>query len=57
MNESEKLAALQTLAAEGFDDLDRGNATEIEGSDELAVFIARIGKRAARRVDRRSGGG
>jgi antitoxin ParD1/3/4 len=55
--EHEKLSALRRLAAEGFDDLDRGDATEIEGNDELAAFIARIGTRAARRVERRARGG
>ncbi len=34
--------------------LDRGDAAEIDGSDELAAFIARIGKRVARRASRRS---
>jgi len=53
--EGEKLSALRKLAAEGFDALDRGEAATIEGKEQLAAFIARIGKRAARRVERRSG--
>jgi hypothetical protein len=53
--DSEKLAALQRLAAQGFDALDRGDAAAIDGNDDLGAFIARIGKRAARRVERRSG--
>jgi antitoxin ParD1/3/4 len=52
--DDEKLVALQKLAAVGFDALDRGEGTEIEGEDELGEFLARIGKRAARRVERRS---
>jgi antitoxin ParD1/3/4 len=53
--EDEKLSALRKLAAEGFDALDRGEADTIEGTEQLGAFIARIGKRAARRVERRSG--
>jgi hypothetical protein len=53
--EDEKLSALRKLAAEGFDALDRGEAATIERKEELAIFIARIGERAARRVERRSG--
>ncbi len=52
--DSEKLEAARSLAVEGFDALDRGDSAEIDGSDELAAFIARIGKRAARRASRRS---
>jgi hypothetical protein len=53
-DETSKLAALRRLAAEGYDALERGNATEFEGEEELGAFISRIGKRVAERVDRRS---
>ncbi len=53
--EHEKLTALRKLAAEGFDALDQGEAVMLEGSEQLAAFIGRIGERAARRADRRSG--
>jgi antitoxin ParD1/3/4 len=53
--ESEKLFALRNLAAEGFDAIDRGEAATIKGREQLAAFLAGIGKRAARRVERRSG--
>ena len=46
-----KLMVLRRLAAEAFEELDRGAAIVIEGEDELADFIGRIGKRAARRVE------
>ncbi len=55
--EREKLAALRTLAAEGFDALDRGQAIELNGDDELAAFIAGIGRRAAKSGTRRPTGG
>jgi hypothetical protein len=51
---AEKLAALRGLAAEAFDELDRGEAIVIEGEDALADFISEIGKRAAERVERDS---
>jgi antitoxin ParD1/3/4 len=46
--EREKLAALRRLDAEGFDALDRGRAIDLDGDDDLAAFIAGIGRRAAR---------
>ena len=53
--ESDKLVALRKLAAEGFDAIGRGEAATIDGREELGAFIADIGKRAVRRVERRSG--
>ena len=52
--DEEKLAQLRRRAREGFDALDRGDATEIAGDEQLGALIARIGRRAARRVERRS---
>ena len=54
--DEEKLAVLRGLAAEGFDALDRGEGTTLEGEREVADFIKDIGGRAARRAARRSGG-
>jgi hypothetical protein len=53
--DDEKLVALRRTARDGFDALDRGDATEIEGNEQLGALIARIGGRAARRVGRRAG--
>jgi hypothetical protein len=55
--DDEKLATLRKLAADGFGALDRGEAATIEGSEELAAFIGRSGKRAAHRAERRFGAG
>lgn len=55
--EEEKLAALRRLAAEGFDELDRGEAIEIEGEEALSDFIRGLGERAADRVGRRPAAG
>jgi antitoxin ParD1/3/4 len=52
--DEEKLAALRGLAAEAFDALDRGDGIAIEGEKQLADFIGRIGRRAAKRVNGRS---
>jgi antitoxin ParD1/3/4 len=54
--DEEKLTVLRKLVAEGFDELDRGEAIVIEGQEALADFISKIGQRAARRVERGSGG-
>ncbi len=53
--DEEKLTILRGLAAEAFDELDRGEAIVIAGEDALAAFIGRIGRRAARRVKNRPG--
>ena len=42
--DEEKLVVLRRLAAEAFDELDRGEAIVIEGEDALTDFIRRIGK-------------
>ncbi len=47
--EEEKLALLRSLAAEGFDALDQGRGTVIDGERQLQKFIGQIGHRAARR--------
>jgi hypothetical protein len=49
--DEEKLTLLRKLAAEAFDELDRGEAIMIEGEDALADFIRGIGRRAAERVE------
>ena len=54
--DEEKLMVLRSLAAEGFDELDRGEAIVIEGEEVLADFIGTIGKRAARRIEGGPGG-
>ena len=55
--DEEKLAALRALAAEGFDALDRGEGTTLEGERQVADFIKEIGERAVKRTARRPGGG
>jgi antitoxin ParD1/3/4 len=54
--DEEKLAALRGLAAGAFDALDRGDAVTIEGDEQLADFIGRIGRRVARRAESGAGG-
>ena len=44
--EEEKLALLRSLAAEGFDALDQGRGTVIDGPRQLRKFIGQIGRRA-----------
>jgi antitoxin ParD1/3/4 len=51
--EEEKLAILRSLAAEGFDDLDQGRGTEINGERQLRTFISQIGRRAAQKKAKR----
>jgi antitoxin ParD1/3/4 len=48
--EEEKIALLRSLATEGFDDLDQGRGTVIEGESQLRKPIAGIGRRAAKIV-------
>lgn len=43
--ESEKLTALRAMAAQAFDELDRGQAIQIEGKQQLADYIGEIGRR------------
>jgi antitoxin ParD1/3/4 len=52
-----KLAALRKLAAEAFDELDRGNVIALVSDEQLEAYISQIGDRAGRRADRRSNGG
>lgn len=46
--EERKLALLKRLAAEGFDALDQGRGLSLDGNEQLADAIGRIGRRAAR---------
>lgn len=46
--EAEKLASLRSLAKEGFDQLDQGQGTVINGRQELRKFIGQLGRRAAK---------
>jgi antitoxin ParD1/3/4 len=48
--EEEKLALLRSLAREGFDELDQGRGTVIDGERQLRKFIGQIGRRAARKT-------
>jgi antitoxin ParD1/3/4 len=50
--EEEKLALLRSLAAEGFDELDQGRGTVIDGERQLRKHIGQIGRRAAQNVKR-----
>jgi antitoxin ParD1/3/4 len=54
--EQEKLAALRALAEKGFDELDQGRGVVLEGRDQLAQFIAQVGRRASTRVARSKDG-
>ena len=53
--EEEKLAALRSMAAEGFDALDRGEGIALNGEQELADFISAAGRRAAAAVEQLRG--
>ncbi len=46
--DEEQLALLRSLAAEGFDELDQGRGTAIDGPRQLRKFIGQIGRRAAK---------
>jgi antitoxin ParD1/3/4 len=48
--EEEKLALLRSLAAEGFDELDQGRGTVVDGERHLRKFIGQIGRRAAQKA-------
>jgi antitoxin ParD1/3/4 len=54
--DEEKLATLRGLATEAFAALDRAEGTALEGNQQLADFIGRIGRRAAKRAGRSRGG-
>lgn len=51
-----KLSVLRRLASEAFASLDRGQGATLEGNQQLADFIGGIGRRAAKRAARSSGG-
>jgi antitoxin ParD1/3/4 len=53
--EDEKLALLRSLATEAFHELDRGQGIAIDGEQQLAEFIGRIGRRAAAEIESRAG--
>ena len=48
--DEEKLALLRSLAAEGFDELDQGRGTVIDGERQLRKFIGQVGRRAAQKA-------
>jgi antitoxin ParD1/3/4 len=54
--ESQRLATLKSLAAEGFKQLDQGEGIELKDRKQLASFIARLGRRAAKSTKSRSRG-
>jgi hypothetical protein len=49
------LTVLRKLATEGFEAIDRGDVITLDGDGQLADFIAKIGRRAARRAERGRG--
>jgi antitoxin ParD1/3/4 len=53
--EQEKLALLRNLATEGFDQIDQGQGIAIPNQRQLASHIAKLGRRAAKSVDRQQG--
>jgi len=50
-DDEEKLTVLRKLAADGFEAIDRGDAVVLEGDEQLTDFIAKVGRRAARRTE------
>ncbi len=54
--DEQTLAALRSLAAEGFQQLDQGQGVELNGRRQLAAFVSRTGRRAAKSVERRAKG-
>lgn len=57
LEETETLAALRSLAAEGFDALDQGRGTQLDGPAEVAGRIGQIGRQAALEARQRTAGG
>ena len=45
--DEEKLTLLRSLATEGFDGLDQGQGTIVDGERQLRKYIGQIGRRAA----------
>lgn len=54
--DEEKLAGLRRLAAEAFASLDQGQGVILDDARQLADYIGKVGRRAAKRVGRRSNG-
>ncbi len=54
-DDEERLTLLRKLAQDGFEAIDRGDAVVVEGNEQLANFIAKTGRRAARRAERGRG--
>jgi len=48
--ETTKLDILRRLAAEGFEELDQGQGTELNNIEELSNFISQIGQRARKQA-------
>lgn len=48
--EREKLAALRAMARQAFDEIDSAQSIELNGNQELADYVARLGRRAAERA-------
>lgn len=55
IDEHERLALLRSLAAEGFEEIDQGQGISLRNETHLRGQIEAIGKRAAKRVSRRTG--
>ena len=53
--EHEKLALLRNLASEGFQQIDQGKGIELPNERRLATHIAKLGRSAAKSVDRGNG--
>ena len=51
-----KLMRLRSLAAEGFDALDRGEGITLDGEQQLAEYIGGLGRKAAARSTAPSNG-
>ena len=47
-DEDEKLALLRSMAADAFNELDRGQGIVIDSREQLAEFIGQVGRRAAK---------
>ena len=53
--EQETLALARNLATKGFDQIDQGQGIAIPNRRQLASHIAKLGRRAAKSVDRQQG--
>jgi hypothetical protein len=54
LEERQKLVLLQKLASAGFEQLDQGRGTELDGRQDIGDFLRRIGERAAKPLRRPS---